>query len=80
MKRKLTLYDKLRIFKMWMKEHGNALIESCLYCKSTKVRRVDYTEQDSIYKAKYECLECKATADVAENWQLPKATKTTESA
>jgi hypothetical protein len=74
MKRPLKLADKIIVYFRWMSVSKKyALISSCSICQSTKINRVhangDFKEGNSIvYTAKYECMDCHASADVKEVW------------
>lgn len=82
MKKKFTILQKIKIIKMWLRQHNDSgLIECCHYCDSTRIVSVDSKKGEDSYVAQYKCLDCSATAGVIETWNigLPQAIKTTES-
>lgn len=71
MKKKLTFRDKLKMFNRWIKGYDHCAVECCNYCGDVNIKILDKTENGNIYKAKYQCLKCGATADATEYW-VPK--------
>lgn len=73
-KRKLTLIDKIKIFRAWIVcQDGYGLIGECGCCHSTKLKRKEYIDYGTgnikRYDAIYQCVNCGATASVTEEWR-----------
>ena len=68
MKKKITLWIKIKMFwfMIWNMEHW--LIEKCHYCNSMMIDKIEGNDEEHIYHAKYKCLNCGATAKVIEKW------------
>ena len=71
MKRELRFFDKVRTFIHWITEYKYGAIECCHYCGSVNIQIVESSDDGNVYKAKYMCLKCGATASVTEFW-LPR--------
>lgn len=74
MKRQVTLWDRLRVFFMWVRQQeGYGLTASCDFCRSSKIQRlksqVKQIDEDSIqFNALYKCMNCGADASIEEVW------------
>ncbi len=69
MKKIASLIDKLKVCKYWVFDHGDVLIESCHYCKSTHIVKIEGTDNGDFYNAKYKCNNCGATCTAQEEWK-----------
>ena len=69
MKKTMSLWEKLRVCKHWIFNHGEALFEFCHYCQSTRITRIDGYDDGDYYLAKYKCRNCGATCETKEKWQ-----------
>jgi len=70
MKRIASLIDKLKLCKYWLFNYGDVLIESCHYCNSTRIAKVEGSDDGDAYNAKYLCKNCGATCITKENWNI----------
>lgn len=68
MKKSMSLLDKIHVFIRWVKEYKYGAMECCHYCKSVNIQVLEGKDDGNIYKAKYKCLKCGATANVTEFW------------
>lgn len=74
MKRKINFFDKLPIFKKFLKEEkGHGIRGVCSMCGSTKLDVIMSEEEKVedcivVYKASYQCASCGAVAEVKEEW------------
>lgn len=69
MKRVASLIDKLKVCKYWLLDHGDVLIETCHYCKSTHIVKIEGSDDGDFYSARYSCKDCGATCTVREKWK-----------
>lgn len=73
MKKELSFFEKIKIFKRWMmKDYG--LISGCSFCRSTRIKRTEHIEYKNaygnlVYIAKYKCKDCASEADIREIWR-----------
>ena len=68
MKKKIGFLYKLRVFIHWVTEYKYGAMERCHYCGSLEIQILDSGEDGNVYKAKYKCLKCGATASATEFW------------
>jgi len=63
-------FKKVRLaFWFITKQKGWGLYAECGVCKGIKVTRVEHSSIGMTYEAKYECLDCGATAEIKELWK-----------
>ena len=74
MKKKMSIWYKIKLFIAWLRHDGSeGLITCCSFCQSTRVRRFGSFEYNASlnskeYRATYICQNCKAVATAKERW------------
>lgn len=69
MKRRIGIWQRVRVFYYWLKMIDNyGIIEVCGFCDSPRIDIAESNVNDRIYTATYECKSCKGKATVREVW------------
>ena len=68
MKKPMGIIHKFRVFVHWITAYKYGAIECCHYCGGINIQILEGADDGNIYKAKYKCLKCGATASVTEFW------------
>lgn len=69
MKKTMSLIEKLKVSWYWFIKHGDCLMESCHFCKSSQITKIDGYDDGDYYLAKYKCRKCGARCEVKERWK-----------
>lgn len=68
MKRKLTLWGKIKIFRKYLKDVPCGLSVNCQYCNGSNIKTLESVKTEDQYFSRYECLDCGAQAVNEETW------------
>lgn len=75
MSKPLTLWMKVKLFMMYLKEQKDGVIIDCPYCNGTNVFFCDqqtYTIGNTfIYKSRYLCNDCHSACENEQKWVSP---------
>ncbi|GAA0347914.1 hypothetical protein GCM10008931_44010 [Oceanobacillus oncorhynchi subsp. oncorhynchi] len=73
MSKPLTLWMKIKIFRLWLKQQEEGVLVNCSYCDSTNVKFEDQFENNfsdvKIYNSLYTCVDCGAICRNRQEWQ-----------
>jgi hypothetical protein len=68
----LTLIQKIKIFRRYLKEQKDGVIVDCAYCHSLDIKFNHQLEHEiddrKVYTSKYTCNNCGATCSNKQEW------------
>ena len=71
MKEKMSLWTKIKFMYYWFRKYNaTATIVKCGNCNSGRITFSEGRQEGNVYKSKYRCEDCGATATCTEIWQF----------
>ena len=72
MSKSLTLFDKFKLFRQYLKAQKNGVIVDCPFCKSTDISFTNQNEgrkcNRTVYVSRYFCNNCHSACENRQEW------------